>query len=670
MTFLRLHCSFLILCICLFFSFCSPSVPSHSDLAAGVLDKSGDNRAQLEQVLEHYRSGDPDPEKLEAAYYLIANLDGKTGYAARDSAQYSRLLDSLAVLGDPVGWDPYLSTTRRWLDSVSSAAPLRVGARSDLKHITAEYLIANIDAAFDQWQSAPWAKDYTFEEFCDWVLPYRTGNERLEDWRAAALNLPIPAQDSLRRLHDPWPLALALINNTGIYYNIGMAGFPLPMTFSDMLSVRRGECGRMADFALKLFRANGIPSALDMIPSWANRRSGHVWNVLVLPGGHSREIGYNPDGENKMVYKLPKIYRQRFSPMRNDPLFPLIGNIDIPDFFGECRMEDVTAQYDMPVSDVPVRDLHPSEHKVAWLCTFDNARWVPVAYAEVKGKKALFRDMARGVLPGNNEPIAYIDDGKGIVYLSAYYIAGQLAVAASPRILHHDGTTEVLTIDTLHRQTLTINRKYPKHPHFDQYEKEMVGGRFEGANRADFSDAVTLLTIARQQAYPMERLAVPTENAALPYRYVRYVAPVASRRGNVAEMKFYANGAVLTGHPIGFAGEVVDRGPRAAFDGNMESFFYTPDTTGIWAGLDLGVPKPITEIAFAARTDDNEIRLGDTYQLYYWHDGWQPLPAVVAEDHRLTWTGVPSNTLYLLRNLSRGVEQRPFTYENDTQVWW
>lgn len=169
----------------------------------------------------------------------------------------------------------------------------------------------------------------------------------------------------------------------------------------------------------------------------------------------------------------------------------------------------------------------------------------------------------------------------------------------------------------------------------------------------------------------MERLPVSTEKAAQePYRYVRYVAPVASRRGNVAEMEFYGNGAALTGRPVGFAGELVDQGPRAAFDENMESFFYTPDTTDIWAGLDLGLPQRITEVAFAARTDDNEIRLGDTYQLYYWHDGWRPLPAMVAKDHRLAWAGVPSNTLYLLRNLSRGVEHRPFTYQTGKQVWW
>lgn len=119
-----------------------------------------------------------------------------------------------------------------------------------------------------------------------------------------------------------------------------------------------------------------------------------------------------------MVYKLSKVYRQRNSPLRNDVLYRLRESESMPDIFRECQMEDVTAQYDMPVSDIMVNNLRSSDHKVAWLCTFDNAKWVPVAYASCAGSgKALFRDMARGVLPGDNEPIAYINDGKGIVRL-------------------------------------------------------------------------------------------------------------------------------------------------------------------------------------------------------------------------------------------------------------
>lgn len=229
---------------------------------------------------------------------------------------------------------------------------------------------------------------------------------------------------------------------------------------------------------MRLFRAHGIPAAMDYTPTWANRSSGHVWNALVLPGGRSREIGYHPEGLNRFVYKLSKVYRQRNSPMRSDALYPLLGSENIPDFFREGRMEDVTAQYDMPVSDIAVDDLRKSDQKVAWLCTFDNAKWVPVAYASCSkgGGKALFRDMARGILPGENKSIGYINDGKGVVYLPAYYVDRRVAVTAAPRILREDGTVEVLAIDTIHKQTLTLNRKYPKHPDFDRYEREMVGG--------------------------------------------------------------------------------------------------------------------------------------------------------------------------------------------------
>lgn len=52
------------------------------------------------------------------------------------------------------------------------------------------------------------------------------------------------------------------------------------------------------------------------------------------------------------------------------------------------------------------------------------------------------------------------------VYLPAYFENKRTIPAAALRILREDGTVEVL--DTVHRQTLTINRKYPKHPGFDR----------------------------------------------------------------------------------------------------------------------------------------------------------------------------------------------------------
>ena len=53
----------------------------------------------------------------------------------------------------------------------------------DCHVIKAEYLIENIDLAFAAWQKRPWRHSLSFDEFCEWILPYRIGDEPLENWR-------------------------------------------------------------------------------------------------------------------------------------------------------------------------------------------------------------------------------------------------------------------------------------------------------------------------------------------------------------------------------------------------------------------------------------------------------------------------------------------------------
>ena len=46
-----------------------------------ALEFAGDNRVELEKVLEHYRT---DPEKLEAARFLIRNMSGWYSYEGNE----------------------------------------------------------------------------------------------------------------------------------------------------------------------------------------------------------------------------------------------------------------------------------------------------------------------------------------------------------------------------------------------------------------------------------------------------------------------------------------------------------------------------------------------------------------------------------------------------------
>ena len=55
---------------------------------------------------------------------------------------------------------------------------------SDVEVMTADYLINSIDHAFKQWKNRPWAKHLSYEEFRDWILPYKvTEYQSLDNWR-------------------------------------------------------------------------------------------------------------------------------------------------------------------------------------------------------------------------------------------------------------------------------------------------------------------------------------------------------------------------------------------------------------------------------------------------------------------------------------------------------
>jgi hypothetical protein len=87
--------------------------------------------------------------------------------------------------------------------------------------------------------------------------------------------------------------------------------------------------------------------------------------------------------------------------------------------------------------------------------------------------------------------------------------------------------------------------------------------------------------------------------------------------------------------------------------------------------MDFGQPVGLSRIICFPPSDANYMQLGDTYELYCWNtDRWQVVGRQAAHDINLTFTGIPVGRLYLLNDITRGVEKRPFTWENGKQAWW
>jgi hypothetical protein len=109
-----------------------------------------------------------------------------------------------------------------------------------------------------------------------------------------------------------------------------------------------------------------------------------------------------------------------------------------------------------------------------------------------------------------------------------------------------------------------------------------------------------------------------------------------------------------------------------AFDGDPLTFFCRYNMEYSWVGMEFSQPKHISRVAFLPRNDDNGVMAGQLYELFFWDNKWISLGRQTASNktYRLHYKNAPSNALFLLRNLTKGKEERIFTYEGGKQVWW
>jgi len=222
-----------------------------------------------------------------------------------------------------------------------------------------------------------------------------------------------------------------------------------------------------------------------------------------------------------------------------------------------------------------------------------------------------------------------------------------------------------------------LDRKYPVMIRIIEHARELVSTRAEAANRPDFSDRKILFTI---QEPPDPKIIDSLIHDTGRYRYVRFNASY-DLRANLAEVEFYGKRSddspeeLLTGTVTGYPPvEKDDPNPYPnAMDGNLETWFQKRTDMEGWVGLDLGKgnERIITRIRYCPRSDTNFILVGDTYELFYWdNERWNSAGRQVATSGMVVFEGVPSGSLYWLRNLTRGKEERIFTYEDGKQVWW
>lgn len=394
-----------------------------------AIRKAGLNWHEPVRVIEHFEA-EGDPQKLKAAYYLIENMDGH-GYVS--FGLYDK--DGIEVDFDPLRLGDY-KMARSAISAIEKERGetdfKKKASYKDLNTITSDYLIADIDEAFEAWRGRPWGRKVSFEDFLQYILPYRGTNEPLETWRPHFMER---YRDLPLKMKDPEDLreAASMINTdlkSLFAFDELFYLHPTDQGFNEIMTTRRGRCEDLSNLAMYAMRANAIPVTSDYTPHWPDRGNNHMWNALVLPGGDSVPFmgGLDNPGEYGLTTLMAKAYRSTYSIQRDSLDFKKGADEALPGRLAGRHYTDVTRLYTQVIDvHIPIAKKPPAEVLHVYLSVFNAGQWKAVQWAEIKEGRAVFKDM-----------------GMNIVYLPEFYINGKLVPAAVPFILDNKGAVTSL----------------------------------------------------------------------------------------------------------------------------------------------------------------------------------------------------------------------------------
>ena len=157
-------------CIC-FFLITTSSCSSDIEFSLNV---AGDNREELETVLEYFKN-DQKSLKYKAAKFLVENLPYHSSFCGDNIELYDNAYVAMATSAIEFR-DSILSKKLKALKAIQlSKVP-------EVKTIRADYLIKAINDACDIWEQVNWHNDYDESLFFNYVLPYRVFDEVPSDW--------------------------------------------------------------------------------------------------------------------------------------------------------------------------------------------------------------------------------------------------------------------------------------------------------------------------------------------------------------------------------------------------------------------------------------------------------------------------------------------------------
>ncbi|MDE6078081.1 MAG: transglutaminase-like domain-containing protein, partial [Muribaculaceae bacterium] len=394
-----------------------------------VLEMAGSNRQNLENVLRHFEN---DSAGLAAAEFLIRNMPMHVSY--RDTVGLGHLnavVDSCLIANRST--DCY--AIREILDPLISPVSNFSGKIiPDLQFIDDKTLIRHIETALKIWRESPWASHLDFDEFCEWLLPYKVQEiQPVDDW----MNYLSPYFDTQLKTIGYCDIYKSSLSRACRMVNdcmketiqpavIEVSFSPDALNMKTRANIPIGRCSHYVALATAVMRSKGIPVGIDFTPIWGYRNLGHEWNVLLDKDGKAipfDAMGSNPGDALKPDERMGKVFRHTFAP--NPKIMALQkSGCFVPSTFRSPFIKDVTAEY-LAGHDLKI-NLPRIDDAYVYLALSNRNGWTPVDFSEVKGKKACFSNVGTG----------------NIYAILRYRPDGSHEVIGEPFLLHVDGSRQ------------------------------------------------------------------------------------------------------------------------------------------------------------------------------------------------------------------------------------
>lgn len=658
------------------------------------------NEWELKKTLLYYKYINPDRQKFDAALFLIENMKYHKGIGCitkiSTGLKYWRM-ETDSIYASIRFSDMDMNDQR---DSLNNIRKKRIAEMSniiipqididstpfdDIKTISFHFLKEHIDNAFVSWKESVFAKNLSFDDFKEYILPYRSiedigfleTGKSFKEWFGKYV--PTTGVLSLRETVDSYNQAIINMRDLN-----GKSKWKSPTGQYDLYVNGIHDCVNIASYGCNILRACGLPVMVEYNISYKTLPGSHyhcsVWNDK-----KNKWESFNPESSlpgdlDWAIKEATNVYRFMYSAQKDTPYFQRNKNEFVPEILNNPCIRDVTA-YLKETTKITLPFNIAVDNNLAYLATFqkENNGVIPVTWGRINHdcNSVTFENVIPNIL---YFPMLYSHKKEIIFFGEPFYVKKEGKEFYVSKINCSSQSCE-------DEGTLILTRKYPRKSKMKNIAENLVGGVFLGANKSDFSDAIVLYTIKESPAPFLREYSFDRTGK---FKFYRFQASESSPYANISILEWITSSTfeypnvmkaqrcdILSPKDtmllknekkyVKLLDDLWDNMKRKSeYDGNMQT------APGAYPNITLRLKQPqiVKKVRFAPKNADNGIHSNEWYQLHFWDkDGWKSAGKVKASYEYVIFHNVPKNKLYWLENLSSGKEEMPFMMINNKQIF-